>query len=109
MVRGTADPLQKHSPNQRVRLDQPTGAGKRVIDGTLATITLLHWEIFSYIALTLFPSQHTVVLETVRMAKLVNEPLRSLSLFHDSFFVVLTNGTAEFVIIHSRPILSFAP
>lgn len=47
--------------------------------------------------------------QTVRVAELIDQALRSLSLFHDSLFVILTDRTAQFVVVHGRPVLASAP
>ena len=46
---------------------------------------------------------------TVLGAELVDQPLRVVCLLDDSLLVVLTDGTAEFVIVHSRTVLAHAP
>lgn len=43
------------------------------------------------------------------MAELVNQPLRSLSLLHDAFLVVLSDRPAQFVVVHGGSVLSLAP
>jgi len=43
------------------------------------------------------------------MAELVDEPLRTFRLLHDALAVVLADGAAEFVVVHGRPVLAFAP
>lgn len=45
----------------------------------------------------------------VRGAELVDESLRSLRLFHDTFAVILTDGSAELVVVHGRPVFALAP
>lgn len=48
-------------------------------------------------------------LKTVRMAELVDQPLRPLRLLHDALLVVLPDGPAELVVVHGRPVLPLAP
>ena len=43
------------------------------------------------------------------MAELVHQPLRALSLLHDSLLVVLSQRSREFVVIHGRPVLPLSP
>lgn len=43
------------------------------------------------------------------MAELVDKALTSLGFLHDSFLVVLTKGSGEFVVVHGWTVLSFAP
>lgn len=43
------------------------------------------------------------------MAELVHESLGSLGLLHDSLFVVLANGSRQFVVVHGRSVLPFPP
>ena len=43
------------------------------------------------------------------MAELVDQALRAFGLLHDSFLVILSNGAAELVVIHGRPVLALAP
>lgn len=43
------------------------------------------------------------------MAELIDEPLATFRLLHDPFLVVLSDATAKLVVVHGRPILSFAP
>lgn len=43
------------------------------------------------------------------MAKLVDEPLRALSLLHDALLVVLANGSGQFVVVHGRSVLATTP
>lgn len=53
--------------------------------------------------------QHSYCLQTVRVAELVHQPLRSFCLLHDTLLVVLANRSRQFVIIHGWPVLAFAP
>lgn len=41
--------------------------------------------------------------------KLVDQSLRHVRLADDALLVVLTYGAAQFVIVHSRPVLSESP
>lgn len=43
------------------------------------------------------------------MAELIDQPLATLRLLHDPFLVILPDATAQLVVVHCRPILSFAP
>lgn len=43
------------------------------------------------------------------MAELIDQPLATLRLLHDPFLVILPDATAQLVVVHGRPILSFAP
>lgn len=43
------------------------------------------------------------------MTELVDESLAPLSFLHDSLLVVLSDTPGQFVVVHSRPVLSFAP
>jgi hypothetical protein len=43
------------------------------------------------------------------MAKLIDEPLRALSLLHDALLVVLANGAGQFVVVHGRSVLAATP
>lgn len=43
------------------------------------------------------------------MAELIDKALTSLGFLHDSFLVVLTKGSGEFVVVHGWTVLSFAP
>lgn len=53
--------------------------------------------------------QSAVGLEGVRMAKLVNQPLRTFRLFHNPLTIVLADGSTQLVVIHGRTVLAFAP
>ena len=46
------------------------------------------------------------ILEMVWMAELVDKSLASLGFLHDSFLVILTKGSGEFVVVHGWPILN---
>lgn len=48
-------------------------------------------------------------LEGVWMTELVDESLGSFRFLHDALAVVLANGATEFVVVHRRPVLAFAP
>ena len=48
-------------------------------------------------------------LEAVRVAELVDQPLRPLSLLHDTLLVVLAYRATELVVVHGRPVLALAP
>lgn len=48
-------------------------------------------------------------LQAIGMTELVDESLRSLRFLHDSLFVVLPDGSGEFVIVHSRAVLATSP
>jgi len=48
-------------------------------------------------------------LKVVRVTKLVDKSLTSFRFLHDSFLVILTKGSGEFVVVHGWTILSFAP
>lgn len=43
------------------------------------------------------------------MAELIDQPLATLRLLHDPLLVVLSYATAQLVVVHGRPILSFTP
>ena len=43
------------------------------------------------------------------MAELVDQPLRSLCLFHDPLAIILSDGSGQFVIVHGGSVLSQAP
>jgi len=45
----------------------------------------------------------------VWMAELIDKALTSLGFLHDSFLVILTKGSGEFVVVHGWTVLSFAP
>ena len=49
------------------------------------------------------------LLEGVRVAELVDEPLRTLRLLHDALAVVLADAAAQLVVVHGRPVLALAP
>ena len=53
--------------------------------------------------------RHTWDLEAVRVAELVDEPLRPLCLLHHALLVVLADGARELVVVHGRPVLAPAP
>ena len=56
-----------------------------------------------------FYKSFTKDLQAIRMTELVDESLRSLRFLHDSFFVILPDGSGEFVIVHSRAVLASSP
>ena len=45
----------------------------------------------------------------IRRAKLIDKPLRPTSFLHNSFFIVLSQRSGQFVKIHSGTIFAFAP
>ena len=45
----------------------------------------------------------------IRVAELVDEPLRALRLLHDALLVVLPERAAQLVVVHGGPVLALAP
>lgn len=48
-------------------------------------------------------------LQAIRVTELIDESLRSFCFLHDSLFVILPDGSGEFVIVHSRAVLASSP
>lgn len=48
-------------------------------------------------------------LNVVRMAELVDEPLRAFRLTHYALFVVLAEAARQLVVVHGRPVLAASP
>lgn len=48
-------------------------------------------------------------LETVWRAELINEPLGPFRLLHNTLLVILADGPRQFIIVHCRSVLTFAP
>lgn len=50
-----------------------------------------------------------LLLQRIRVAKLVYQPLRPLCLLHDAFLIVLADRARQLVVVHGRTVLALAP